>query len=355
MSCIHYLLEAAKWLPVLVTSAIFGWSFYAYVFQLVIYTMQSFVQQLSCLVIFNLFYVLTFWSYLRTVYARNHDKIPEKFYVTPDIREEIVRTTSNNNHRDQILANVVKQNKLPIYTRTYTGGIRFCEKCRLIKPDRCHHCSICNICVLKMDHHCPWINNCVSFSNYKFFVLFLGYLFALCLFTAATTFPFFLKLWLNNLNNSTVTNEQLGQDLFQTNNTDPNRYNAVTFGVRFQILFLFFVSGMLTFGVMFLFFYHVHLLLKNRTTLEAFRQPLTTYGPDRNAFNLGFKENFRQLFGRSPFLWFIPVATTEGTGLVYKLRPFAATDEEARQELFSNLPSNNKITYSHDDQSTNIL
>jgi palmitoyltransferase len=37
---------------------------------------------------------------------------------------------------------------------------KFCQKCNIYKPFRAHHCSVCNRCVLKMDHHCPWINNC---------------------------------------------------------------------------------------------------------------------------------------------------------------------------------------------------
>jgi hypothetical protein len=39
-----------------------------------------------------------------------------------------------------------------------------CRTCNMMKPDRCHHCSICQKCVLKFDHHCPWINNCVGFK-----------------------------------------------------------------------------------------------------------------------------------------------------------------------------------------------
>lgn len=29
-----------------------------------------------------------------------------------------------------------------------------CKKCISPKPPRAHHCSICNKCILKMDHHC---------------------------------------------------------------------------------------------------------------------------------------------------------------------------------------------------------
>ena len=31
-----------------------------------------------------------------------------------------------------------------------------CNKCGSLKPERAHHCSLCNECTLKMDHHCPW-------------------------------------------------------------------------------------------------------------------------------------------------------------------------------------------------------
>jgi len=31
---------------------------------------------------------------------------------------------------------------------------RYCLMCHVFKPERCHHCSACNRCVLNMDHHC---------------------------------------------------------------------------------------------------------------------------------------------------------------------------------------------------------
>ncbi|KAG0048473.1 hypothetical protein BGZ83_006589 [Gryganskiella cystojenkinii] len=52
----------------------------------------------------------------------------------------------------------------------------------LPKPERTHHCSVCKKCVLKYDHHCPWIHNCVGHFNHRFFVMFLTYLPAACLY-----------------------------------------------------------------------------------------------------------------------------------------------------------------------------
>ncbi|TYZ68840.1 hypothetical protein PybrP1_011541 [[Pythium] brassicae (nom. inval.)] len=59
---------------------------------------------------------------------------------------------------------------------------RTCRRCRQFKPGRAHHCSICDRCVIKMDHHCPWVNNCVGLGNHKFFLLFIFYVFVLSLY-----------------------------------------------------------------------------------------------------------------------------------------------------------------------------
>ncbi|UZJ54960.1 hypothetical protein CBS101457_004280 [Exobasidium rhododendri] len=54
------------------------------------------------------------------------------------------------------------------------------------KPERTHHCSVCNVCILKFDHHCPWLNQCVGLGNERYFVLFMVWLSTGCLVVMVT-------------------------------------------------------------------------------------------------------------------------------------------------------------------------
>lgn len=51
---------------------------------------------------------------------------------------------------------------------------RQCPTCLVAKPARSKHCSHCNKCFYLFDHHCLWINNCVAYYNYRYFVAYLA-------------------------------------------------------------------------------------------------------------------------------------------------------------------------------------
>ncbi|CAJ0936728.1 unnamed protein product [Ranitomeya imitator] len=199
-------------------------------------------------------------------------------------------------------------------------AIRYCERCQLIKPDRCHHCSACDVCVLKMDHHCPWVNNCVGFSNYKFFMLFLLYSLLYCLFIAATVLQYFIRFWTlcrskseetcpqvviwkkkKKLSESGLNNKTFSYGGFPNELADTR--------AKFHVLFLFFVSAMFFISILSLFSYHCWLVGKNRSTIEAFRAPSFRTGPEKDGFSLGFSKNFREVFGDEKRYWLFPTFT----------------------------------------------
>ncbi|TPX63286.1 hypothetical protein SpCBS45565_g06715 [Spizellomyces sp. 'palustris'] len=109
----------------------------------------------------------------------------------------IANDTELDRREDMVLFEVrtepVQEQRIPLNRDNQEGAPkgRFCKKCRRHKPDRAHHCSVCQRCVLRMDHHCPFSIPSVGFYNHRYFYLFLLYMFLACLYYFVVSINFF--------------------------------------------------------------------------------------------------------------------------------------------------------------------
>jgi len=120
---------------------------------------------------------------------------------------------------------------------------RWCRKCWAPKPERAHHCSICDRCVLKMDHHCPWIGaKCIGHRTYPAFVHFLCCITVLCIYVAVLAVNGLLYAFRNpfTINEFTPVHE----------------------------IILAFTGGVFALIIGSFACYHIYLIFTNQTTLE---------------------------------------------------------------------------------------
>ncbi|KAG9282191.1 palmitoyltransferase ZDHHC15-like [Astyanax mexicanus] len=280
-------MKVLRWVPVLVVSSVVVWSYYAYVIQLCLFTLKCSTQRVLYLSVFHVCFLMFCWSFWKTLSTRATS--PSSLFHLPDTQHYDLPDSIEMN--EEILLKIA--HKLPLHTRTATGAFRFCRHCQLIKPDRCHHCSACQICVLKMDHHCLWLNNCIGFSNYKFFLLFLLYSLLYCCYVVATVTPSFVHLWLSGMFDSSS---------------------------KLHVLFLTLVSAMFLLTLFCLLVFHCWLVANNRTTLEWLSAPFFPDGPDSGAFDVNVRKNISQVFGQDWKLWLFPVSSSQGDGHSFPLR-----------------------------------
>jgi len=271
--------------PFFLAQGIFIWTYYVYVFRFVwtLYIEDHYITATIYVIIFHVFFGICQVCFLRTTFTEPGG-IPNGFpeqYQRKDFTSSFSSGTGIDIEAGSHTGVVTETNK--------EGQPRRCDKCSKIKPDRCHHCSQCKRCVLKMDHHCPWVNNCVGFHNYKFFVLFLtwtcitGYYVSFC----------FLRAMIK---------------LFLQGNPNTDIYLIVTF-----ILCAVFAFGLSLFAGT-----HYFYTARNVTTIEVLEKSIRSRD---NPYDLGVKTNFKQVFGMNSMLWFFPVGNSQGDGLSFQRKP----------------------------------
>eukprot|EP00930_Biecheleria_cincta_P050423 TRINITY_DN35593_c0_g1_i1.p1 TRINITY_DN35593_c0_g1~~TRINITY_DN35593_c0_g1_i1.p1 ORF type:complete len:298 (+),score=26.61 TRINITY_DN35593_c0_g1_i1:35-928(+) len=179
--------------------------------------------------------------------------------------------------------------EIKVAEKKTSGERRHCKWCLKYKPDRCHHCRICNMCVLRMDHHCPWVYNCIGFRNHKYFLLLLFYAVLDVVFIAITMFE---TVWW-----STRTD------------VSPSMMLILAFGECFAC-FLAIATGL------FLCF-HIWLALKGMTTLEFCEKSMKLKSYDSSLYSAGWLADLSAVLGPHPLLWLLPISLPTGDGMTW--------------------------------------
>ncbi|KAF8527602.1 DHHC palmitoyltransferase-domain-containing protein [Hysterangium stoloniferum] len=193
-------------------------------------------------------------------------------------------------------------------------GGRWCRHCWRARPERAHHCSTCDKCILKMDHHCPWLGgNCIGHRTYPAFLHFLFMCTALAVYITCVATSVIIALV-----------------------ADPFSIDPVVSPLH--ALFLALMSGIFSIVMASFLVYHIYLVSSNQTTHEHLSnyfllrflpplsmssraRPLPYHPPQEHElshaqrwlvrrehgklrlYDLGWRRNWGEVFGGGKWYW----------------------------------------------------
>jgi len=158
--------------------------------------------------------------------------------------------------------------------------VPICRRSGLYKPQRSHFDSVSQRLTLNMDHFCPWVVNTVGFYNRKFFLLFLLYASLTLLYCLVALLAQLVPMW-----------DWLGSDAGRASQPLPPDLARIVFAGAMGsdgviLLFLLPFAGV-----------HLKMALRNETTIEGSTHP---------EYDVGWRHNMRQIFGRRRWTWLLP-------------------------------------------------
>ncbi|KAK9245340.1 DHHC palmitoyltransferase-domain-containing protein [Lipomyces tetrasporus] len=213
------------------------------------------------------------------------------------------------------------------FTCESDGYPLWCSRCQSMKPDRSHHSSELDRCVVKMDHYCPWVGTIIGFKNYKLFYLFVLTCFSFTIFVFVTLTVYTVKYA-----------HERGEVIVQFVVVD-----ALS-GI-FTALLVPFVSM------------HTYYILQNITTIEYlsrhYRLQLVSIAVDEKRpelrgiteTELGMRlwdrgpwQNWKSVMGNYVWEWVLPWNTTNADGYSFQVNPkaIAALREKIERARESN-------------------
>ncbi|XP_044733059.1 probable palmitoyltransferase ZDHHC24 [Chrysoperla carnea] len=183
-----------------------------------------------------------------------------------------------------------------------TDGTSICSVCESIQPPRAYHCPLCKICILKRDHHCVFTSSCIGFYNYRYFFTLLIFV------TIGSLYGAYFHVFYTYHNveyKSIITILRILMPLMMIVLDESS--------TQFIVAVLIILIVGVVIGIMLL-YYHFNLLKNGKTNYEHVH--------NINKYDLGFKENLRQVFGeRWRIAWLSPIIPSKlpGDGINFKI------------------------------------